>query len=115
VVASQANAAGRGALTASAIGAAVLGSVDVVAVNRGVVGRALSETSTASLGAGVAFTADGLLGLVPESVATAEAQARERHDSELVRVRAGSSAGRGGQDGDGNSSTEEHIDNVFVS
>jgi hypothetical protein len=28
-------------------------------------------------------------------------------------VRAGSSAGRGGQDGDGNGGTEEHVDGVL--
>jgi hypothetical protein len=101
------------ARVASAVGAAVLGSFGVVAVNRGVVGQALSEAGTASLGAGVAVTADCLLGLVPKGVATAQAQARERHDCELVRVRAGSSAGRGGQDGDGNGGTEEHVDGVL--
>lgn len=98
------------ARTASAVAAAGLVGLGVVAVDGGIVGSALGEAGTTSLSAGVAVTTDGLLGLVSEGVAAREAQARDGHDGELVGLGLRGRAGGAGQDGDRGSRTEEHFD-----
>lgn len=95
---------------ASAVSAAGLGSLGVEAVDLSVVGRALLETITAGLGAGVAVTADSLLRLVPEGVATRKAGARDGHDGETVGLGLSSGAGSAGQDGGGGGGLVEHLD-----
>ena len=74
-----------GQLTSRSIRAADLSGGGVVAVDRVVLGGASLETSTASLRAGVAGTADGLLGLVSGVVLAAD-DAEQLTDRGLVNL-----------------------------
>lgn len=96
--------------TASAVSAAALGSLGVEAVDLSVVGGALLEATTTSLSARVAITTDGLLGLVPEGVATREVGSGNSHDSETVRLGLSSGAGSAGQESGRGGGTVEHVD-----
>lgn len=94
---------------ARAILAAVLLSSSVEAVGEAILGGALFETGTASLGASVAVAALGLLGLVAHGVAAHEAQAR--HGGQAVWLGFGSGeSGAGGHDSE---RSEVHLDDCW--
>lgn len=83
-------------------------------MNLSIVGRALLESCATSLSARVTVAADGLLGLVPEGVATGEAGSGDSHDGEAVRLGLSSGAGSAGQKSGRGGSSVEHLDGVGV-
>ncbi len=99
-----------GSHTTGAVLAAGLLGARVVAVGDAVLGRAVGEASTASLGAGVAGAALGGLGVVARSNAAHEAHAG--HDGEAVGLSLGGDDS--GQSGDGGDGGEVHLEYRFV-